>query len=349
MRGFYVVCFLSLLCVQPSRAYYVLNELPNTFDINSQSLSVRTLGGSCLTSIGVQDGVPCSASLLPLVPKARFFATGQIGNGYDAAKTTNDVLTKPLSKKDLESLFTDKNHLQADGSLKFTFLSSSFAAEFAPYQSSLRGILRNSSYPVVGIHAMNERRLLFSTGRELWKNITVGSHLRIFQRRFIHDEFQMFQAVTNSGSLVKVNEQNGVALDPSVTWWTEDSTQSRWTVGVENIEWVNRPVESLPSKPRLVAGWGAAVPVALGLFEVGIDARPADSRSLNVRDLSVGSNYRLGGIQFLAGLNQYSVNGGVRFSLKQIDLGVAYWSTRWPSGTADNYQQSLLTQFSFGF
>lgn len=347
-----VVCFLVALWSSFGQASYVLDELPTAFVPNSQSFAVRTMGGSCLAMLSIQDGVPCAASLLPVIRSPRFFATGQIGNGFEAAKTTNDILYKPISKTELENLFSQKNQLQADGSLKFTFVSSAFAAEFAPYQAHLNGVLRNASYPVIGLHALNEKRLLFSGAKEVWENVTVGSHLRLFQRRYVHEEIQMFQMVTNSGAIVRTREQSGVFFDPSVTWWSGQSDndhQTRLTVGIENLGWVSRTDAYLSTASQWVAGWGYSLPLGLGLLEAGIDARPRRAQAIDARDFVLGTNYRLGGLQFLAGINQDTLNGGVSFALKQINLGVSYYTTRWPSGDSEAYQQSLRTQFSVGF
>lgn len=349
MKKFLALFFVNLFFSSHSLAAYVLEELPQSFESQSPSLSVRSLGGTCLTQLGVQDGVPCAASLLALVKRPRFVATGLVGNGYEAAKTTNDVLYKPMSKSELEGLFEKKNQLAADGSFRLTFLAPSFAAEFAPYQASLRGVIRNASYPIIGVHAVNEKRLLLSWGHEFGNNILVGTHMRFFQRRLVHEEIQMFQAVTSSGTLIKPQEQNGMAFDPSVTWWFDNPWQLRTTLAVENLGWVDRKVSLLPSGPQVLMGLGAAMPIGLGLLEVGVDGRPNGNQNPNSLPLSFGSNYRIGGLQILAGINQEMVSTGLRFSLRSIDLGVGYSSTRWPSGAADNYQQSLLTQFAVGF
>ncbi len=342
--------FVGILLTQmQSLAAYVLNELPGQFTPNSASMSVKTLGGSCYALAEIQDGAPCAASFLALVKRPRFFGTALVGNGYDAVKTTNDVLYKPLSRGDLENLFSEKSYLEAAGSVKLTFLAPHFAAQFTPYEATLNSIIRNASYPVVGIHAINERSLRLSWGSELWKNILAGSHLRIFERRFVHDEFQMFQAITNSGALLKPHEQTGFSLDPSLTWWFDNPWQFRWTLGVENLGWVNKSYSEMPFQPQFTSGIGVATPLSLGLLEMGLDLRMPRDRSLALNDFMFGSNYRFGALQFLAGINERYVAGGIRFALRNIDLGVSYTTTQWPSGSLENYQQSLMTQIGLGF
>lgn len=352
-RLFLIFVYLSSLAfgliAQRASAYYVLSDLPSEFDTSYQSLTVQAMGGACLAQTQVLDGMPCAASFLALVKKPRFFGTGLVGNGYEAVKATNDILYKPMSKADLESLFANKSHLEASGSVKFTFLAPHFAAQFSPYQASLQSVVRNASYPVIGIHGINERRLGFSYGQERWKNVLVGTHFRLFQRRFVHQEVQLFQAITNSGAIIKPFEQNGFAFDPSLTYFASDQSQFRWTVALENLGWVDKSFAELPMQPRFVTGIGNSAPVGVGLWEWGVDWRPGSQARLTSEDLSLGSSYRLGALQFLAGINKTMLSGGVRFALRTVDLSVAYTTTRYPSGSSDDYQQSLLTQFGVGF
>jgi hypothetical protein len=349
MRSLTSLIILLWCFFNEAYAAYVIYELPQSFDMHSNSLAVQSMGGACLAQVSVQDGLPCAASMLGMVKRPRFFGTALVGNGFDAVKTTNDVLYKPMSRADLESLFGAKSRLEASGSVKLTFVAPNFAAQFAPFQASLNSIIRNSSYPLIGVHAINERALTFGWGDEKWQNILIGSHLRIFQRRFVHTEFQMFQAVTNSGGVLKPLEQSGFAFDPSLTWWFSNSGKLRWTVALENVGWVNRTYSEVPFQTQLATGIGASVPMSLGLFEFGLDARLPREGTINLADFKLGSNYRLGALQFLAGINERMLSGGVRFALKNVDLGVSYTSTRWPSGDKDEYQQSLSTQIGLGF
>jgi hypothetical protein len=308
------------------------------------------MGGTCLTQFGLQDDLPCAASLLVAQSKPRFVGTGLVGNGYEAVKTTNDVLYKPLTETALRNLFKNKNRLEAAGSLKLTFLAPGFAAQFAPYQASLNTVIRNVSYPVVGVHAINERRLSLGWAKERWNRVFIGAHLRFFQRRFIHNEFQLFQAVTSSGALVTPFEHSGFGIDPSITWWSKHRSSFRVTIGIENLDWVNRTPPKGLSQPRGVAGIGGQVPLFLGQWEWGLDWRPlSDSEAAAEESFSLGSNYRLGALQILGGLNHRSLSGGLRFALASVDLGVAYTTTRWPGGSDSDYQQTVMTQIGVGF
>jgi hypothetical protein len=148
---------------------------------------------------------------------------------------------------------------------------------------------------------------------------------------------------------MKPEEQNGFALDPSVTFWSDHAWQWRWTLAMENLGSVTRSIETLPYEPRFGTGVGMAIPLGLGLLEMGVDAWAPRTRSVELNDLSLGGNYSLGALQFLAGVNAERVTGGVRFALRNIDLGVSYTTTQWPSGDSENYQQSLMTQVGLGF
>jgi len=189
----------------------IISQIPNTFSQQAGHLSIKGMGYACLGILDVSDGLPCQPAFIARSEKPSFAAQVFVGNGYQALKTADEVLNKPVSREFLRSMFDENQIIEMEGSGDLIFKSKFLGARFTPYRINYLSVVRNKAYPTVSLHVMQEKSFVLQGGYEIYKGLYAGAQGRLVERKFVHEEFTIYDVLAEGGDhVLKPKEQKGL-------------------------------------------------------------------------------------------------------------------------------------------
>lgn len=353
MRSLTKVIFITLFGIlvwSKSFGQVLIQEVPNSFNQVDTSLGIKGVGYACLSMTMLQDNLPCQPAFLTYTKEPSFTAQITAGNGYTALKTGDQLLNQHVSKEFLKSLFNENQVIEMEAVGDLFFKTKYFGAKFIPYKLNYFSVIRNSAYPTIALHAMQEKTFVFQGAHTIWNDVHLGAQARLVDRKFIHKEFTLFQVLAEDGAATLTpQEQKAVFIEPGVAYVMPIAWKPRASLLWTNLGYVDKTYEVLDTSPQPQFGVGVSPPLKYGTLEVGIDYKKVGPASDTVdQQLFYGAAYTLGATQFTGGFNSQNINGGVSFNLSSVNVGIIYTSTKTFSyGDDQNYAQSVYTQFSF--
>ncbi len=338
---------MALLAFSPVYAQNVLStELPAKFDSLQYSLGARGVGQACLTMSNLGDSVPCQPALLAKRTKGNFMAQAAFGNSYEAIENANHLLNKDVDATFMKSMFEQNRIMEMQANGELVFLAPHFSAQFIPYQISYTSVIRNKSYPVVALHALQSRIWAVQTGWALNEEIAVGAEASFNERKFIHTEFDAFEAAAEDGErFLKPRTQNSALFEPGIIYSPNLAWRPKLSAKIEGIGHYNHHYDELQDEPGINVGIGATPPLRWGRLELGIDYRKNPNSNYFLESLHAGVSYQFGHMTAVSGLSSTSATAGIMFGLDSIRAGIIYSSTRIPFADDVEYAQSIYSQF----
>jgi hypothetical protein len=311
---------------------YAFGDVPARFHSLELSTGARALGDLCLSRESMPDGTVCNPAFLPYYPESSLMARVYVGNGYEAVSTADQFLNQKITREFLTDFFQKNNATGLEVNAGLFFTTRYFSATFSPYRVQYFSEGHNPNFPVMAVHAANERSISLAGGYPLTalnpklKDFTVGGKLRILERTFVHGSFSLFQAQADDAkNFLPVQDQNAVLLDTFAGWV---APKSRWpmraSVSIKNIGAAWPASDLYPEYTDLELGYGVEPPVPLGKLSLGLDLvdlfRAEDFGSR----FRFGTSYRIGVLELMTGINSYAWSAGLQFSFQVVKAGIVY-------------------------
>jgi hypothetical protein len=341
--------FLAMVLSSVASASTLNSEMSRFSNEKSANLAAKGVGYGCLTMTTIEDGLPCSAALMGLPRASRFTAQIFLGNGYQAARQAEQLLSGNVTQDFVKGLFAENQILEAEANAELVFQTRHFGISFAPYRLNYFSRVRNAVYPVIDVLAFLERNFTVQTGFGVGHGIYLGLQGRLVNRRFIQTSFSVFDLATDTqNKILQPKTQNGFLLEPSIAYFAGGAWSPRISAAVTNMGFYDENHPEFANVPIPQVGVGVQPPLQYGVLELGIDYRE-DARLDGISEkLLPGASFRMGAMQLVASINARNMNGGVLFSMSPMRVGIVYNSTRLPGSASDAaYAQTVYTQFGF--
>jgi hypothetical protein len=311
---------------------YAFNDVPSRFYTLELTTGARALGELCLSREIMPDGTVCNPAFLPYVKESSLMARFYLGNGYTALSTANHFVNQPLTREFLQSYFTENQTTSLEAHAGLVFTTRYFSAAFSPYRVQYLSEGHNPNFPVMGVHAANERSIVFSGGYALeeWKpelkGWSVGGKLKILERTFVHGSFSFFQAASEDPKdFLPVQNQTAILLDTFVAWKPRKAPwPMRATLSVKNLGaiWPKSPL--YPEYTDLGAGFGVDPPLGFGTLRLGLDIVDLFYAPDFPSRLRFGAGYQVGVLELMAGASGNALSAGMQFSFQIVKAGIVY-------------------------
>lgn len=334
----------------------VFPNVPERFRSQDLTVGSRALGEICYSIEFMPDGTVCNPAYLPDLPESLLLARVFMWNGYAALNSADQFLNKPLTKDYLQSLFQNQNASAVEANAQLSFSTRYFQASFSPYRVEYASEVHNPNDPEVAVNAAIEQSLVFATGTSLLslspdiRNFSVGVQLKLVQRKFVHGSFTLLDVATRETSdYLPVKQQSVALVDSSLAWIPrKNSWHLRMSIGLKNLGFSSANYGEYPDYTDLVGGIGIEPPVPVGRFRVGVDFTDLVHAAQIQDRFRLGTSYRYGLIELMAGRNSFASTIGISFLLSFIQASLVYEVDR---NDLENGKQEtrIATEFSARF
>lgn len=311
---------------------YAFSDIPSRFHSNQLTAGSRGLGELCYSRLQMPDGTVCSPSLLNYTEENSLLLQFYLGNGYGALSTADNFVNKTLTKDFLEQLFRSNNSTSVDANAGLAFTAKYFSAYFQPYRVQYASEVHNPNFPVIAVHAAKERSLGVKGGVPLsWldphlEKFSVGLGIDVFERKFLHGSFSLFQALTeDANQFLPIKEQSGVHIVPALSYKEDDSLWNLLgTVSVSNLGPTWGEDAAYPNKQDVNLGVGISPNVGFGKWSLGVDLVNLITGIGFIDRFRVGTSYQLGAMEVMTGWNRDYVAVGLQYRISIVQAGIVY-------------------------
>jgi hypothetical protein len=330
--------FLCVLIVISARASVLEDSSKAYFYDGARSfLSHQVLGSSCSHFRSLRNEIPCNPALLSIQDEQeeiQFFEDSilglnlNFGKDYETLYKNRELFAEEDKYRLAQSLLSEEKPISFQGSAVLWLRMPYFAVWYQPIRWTYFSSVRNSSYPDIAVHAMQESQLGTQWGGKVGKGWQFGVQARIVDRKFIHEEFNLFDAIPNLENYLQVKSQKLILVEPGFAYrlsgdeWT-DYWQPMLSVNLTQIGWSNEKYEFVPLTPVSDLGLSVLPKVSYGELELGINMR-ATSEVKQDRTARLGAQYRLGVASFLAGYDRDQWALGMSSAYKSVSAGIMY-------------------------
>jgi len=308
--------------------------VPSRFKTSELTLGSRTLGDLCYSRFSMPDRTVCNPAFLPDLNESIFLARVFLGNGYAALNSSNRFINDSLTRETMQSLFTNTQATSLEAHANMVFASRYFLFSFSPYRVQYASEFRNPNFPVVALHASIEKSFTAAGGIRLdqlihnpsLKDFRVGAKTKLLNRRFVHGNFSLLQAASQSPrDYLPSKKQTAFFIDPELAWVApKNSNHWRVTTGINNLGFVNEIHPEYQTGTDMHIGVGATPALGPGKLDLGLDLVDLFYAETFADRLRAGASYRYGLIETMVGLNSSRFTTGVQFVMSFFQAGVSY-------------------------
>lgn len=324
--------------------------IPDFFSRADASILIRGLGPACPAMTSVKYVLPCNPAFTDIHTEKLFAAHLFLGNDTSTIRRIEQLINGPHSKEFIEDLFTRHQVIEMEANGEFSFRTRYFAAAFAPYRLTYFSAIRNTSYPVISLHAMKERTLRAMIGGEIEEGAFLGMQVRGVDREFVQDQFTLFDAITDTEAVLQKKTQHAVFFEPGLAYEFQESWRPRVTAYLSNIGVVDREYEEIDSNPILDFGAGVKPPLGFGEWDLAANYHAQKSADDPWRNWSFATSYSLGLLDAIAGVGAEQWSAGVLTSFWSARVGIVYSARKVTTPLGDELTaQTTFTEFSFVF
>lgn len=333
-----------------------------------QYLSLSVLGEVCSSFRSIRLEPACNPAFLGEKPdlafskntkkgflsKGYFAANIFFGDDYETLYKNRDVIQSENKLALAQSLLTEKKPIRFSGASSLWWRGESWTVFYQPLKLTYFSYTRNQAYPDLTIHAMQEQTAGVQWGGFVNSRLRTGLQIRLVDRKFVHEEFNVFEAIPQIDQYLSVRSQKAIFIEPGVAYELgSPQDEIEWkptlTANLTNFGIFDKKYTDVPNQAVLDLGLSTAPPIGFGELELGLNYRVL-SEIDGSRKIRLGGQYRLGLAGFLFGIDQDQWNLGVLSNYRSLSAGLTYQRKRLdgfdsqPSGDA-LYEDSGYVEF----
>lgn len=353
-----------LLLTSPADAASVLKTgALHLFENGDRSfLSHSVLGSVCSTVRSVHAEPACNPALLGedesdferssgrLLPVGVFGANLFFGDDYETLYKNRDLISGDDKIQLAQNLLSETKPVRFEASLLLWYRTHKMALSYQPMRWTYFSDVRNQSYPDVAIHGMQEQSLQGQVGGFITDNWRAGVQIRLLDRKFVFEEFNLFQALPTIENQFQVRTQRAVFVEPGVAYELNQTAELRdWrplvSLNISQLGFVDKNYDDVPVEALLDAGTSISPPVRWGEWEIGLNYRWTANVSQE-RKFRLATLYRLALAEFYAGYDSDEWSMGFSSTFRAFSAGLMYKRTQLgdsASGTA--FEDSSFVEF----
>lgn len=323
-------------------------------------LSHSVLGPVCSSIRSIRAEPTCNPALLGeeqsdfeksvgLLPNGVFGTNLFFGDDYETLYKNRDLISGNDKLQLAQSLLSETKPIRFEASLLMWYRTEKLAVSYQPMRWTYFSDVRNQSYPDVAIHGMQEQSIQAQFGGFLNQSFRAGAQLRFLDRKFVYEEFNLFQAIPTIEQQFHVRTQRAIFIEPGVAYEINQSEEVKdWqpliSLHLSQLGWVDRNYDDVPVEPILDAGTSVSPPIGFGDLEIGLNYRMTTNVSQQ-RKFRVATLYRLALAEFYAGYDVDEWSAGFSSTFRAFSAGLMYKRTQLgvPSGRA--FEDSSFVEF----
>lgn len=258
-----------------------LDDTSGRYFITGQEIPLPyvVLGPACYSIRLLKHLPPCNPAQLVTQEGHQFGANLTIGEDYQFLSRNEDLI-RGDNKKDLaQRLLYENKNIRFEGSSQIYFLFPAASVSLQPARWTYFSGLINSSYPDLAIHAMQEQGVQVQFGTALDENFSLGVSLRAFERKFVHEIVNVFDAVSYPENYFNLKTQQVYFIQPGLLYEFGNNENSYFKVMSFSFHISNIGVregdksEKTYKDPVYDFGWSVSPEVSDGLFEWSLSYR----------------------------------------------------------------------------
>ncbi len=326
--------------------------IPRNYLQGTTGLQNKVFGSSCFVMFSVVDSLPCTPSFLAENKDEEFTAQLFTGNNISHLDDANRLIDAEASPNFLREVFSQDNVLQVDGMLQASYRGVAWGFSFIPYRLNYVSLVRNQAYPIVTLHAAEEKIAELQLASYFENDLFGGVQFRYVDRKIVHQKFALFDVLAEGGPLILLpKEQDALYIEPSLHYAPQTDWAPLFAMSMVNVGFVDHKIEGYDTEPIFNLG-GSFKPVQEnGVWELGLNYlfdRKSDLKALDY--LRFGTAYKLDYFQGLFSLDRNSYSLGLLVTIKGFRGSLSYEKQEWGSEYAnDNISEVVFTQIGFVF
>lgn len=312
--------FLFLTLVVSSSWADLLNKAALQYFTNHHQSSVEhaLLSNSCFFIKNIRYSTLCNPAFLPLTEEKRFSFNFMVGEDYQQLTDNEDLIKGDRRKELITHLITEKESLRLESALQMYFIVPTFSFSIEPAKWTYFSEVINSSYPDLAVHAMQEQSLQMQLGTSLNENSSLGVNFILSQRKYVHEQVNIFDAVVDTDSYFHVREEKLLVAEPAFHYEFnnigKDSMSKSFDFIITNTGWRSGDILPESARPGYLLGFNI-------------------SPKLNYGNLDLTLNY----FTDLSTFDFENVHFGTVFALKHYSLLMDLSKNHYAIGTISNY------------
>lgn len=324
-------------------------------------LSHHVFGSTCSSMRSLRAEIPCNPAMLTSKDKEEsiqyledsvFAANLFFGDDYDVMYKNRDLFSRKDKMELAESILSEAKPVRFEAAMNLWWRAPYLAVLYQPARVTYYSQVRNPSYPDIAVHAMEESEIAVSWGgwQSSDENLFLGANFRYVQRKFIHEEFNLFDAAPNMDEYLVQKKQNLILVEPGVAYrLTGDHWIHSWrpqvSANLSQFGYADKKYDEVPQKPVLDTGISLSPPVNYGEIELAVNYRWT-SEVEGERRLRLGLHYQIGMASFLAGYDADEWALGVSSNYRNLSAGIMYKRVETSSfDDAKIYDDSAYVEF----
>jgi hypothetical protein len=307
------------------------------YDGSRTFISHQVLGSSCSHFRSLRSEVPCNPAFLTLrdeQEEIQYFEDSifglniAFGDDYETLYKNRDLLTQEDKYQLAQSLLKEPEAVRFQGSGQIWLRMPYFAVWYQPLRWTYFSSVINSSYPDIAVHAMQESQLAAQWGGRVDEHWQAGVQVRLVDRKFIHEEFNLFDAIPNIENYFQVKKQKLILLEPGFAYrvsgdpWS-DYWQPTLSANLTHLGWADEKYEFMPLQPVTDFGFSVLPQISYGELEIAINLRASSEVKVD-KTAGLGLQYRLGVASVLAGYARDQWSVGLSSAYKSLNAGIMY-------------------------
>jgi hypothetical protein len=320
-----VPAFSSANVLQDNSARYFINGEQNTI--------INTVLGSSCNSMRMNTIEPvCNPAFFGEKADHTVGLNLLVGRDYEKIYRNRDLITGDDKLTLAQTLLSETKPVHFEGEAQLWWRAERFAISYSPIRATYFSSVRNQAYPDVAVHAMQEQSLQFQAGGFLNANWRAGLNLRSVRRKFVQEEFNLFDAIPDIDNHLQSRSQDVLLIEPGIAYeFQGDETIQQYrpilAAKISNTGYRSTSYSDVPEDSILDTGLSVSPQISWGQLEYSIHYRYS-SELPNERKFRWGFQYGVEGLNLALGYDNDQIGLGSQFNVYGVGLGLMYLRNR---------------------
>ncbi len=340
MRFLILILFLVFAVNAFSAPLLRTGALPMFANGERSLISQATLGPLCSSIRAIKNEPACNPALLgedpleeqpfsnTLIPGNAFGVNLFFGHDVDVLYKNRDLISGEDKAALAQSLMSETEAIRFEASTLLWWRGERASLSYQPMRVTYFSDVRNPTFPDLAVHALQEQSVQGQVGGFVNENLRLGVQLRYVDRKFVHEQFNFFDALPQLDQYLQVKKQSAFFVEPGLAYEFNHTEELKdWrpllTLNLSQTGWLSQSYDEAPVTPILDSGFSVSAPVAVGELELGFNYRFTTTVSLE-RKFRFGGLYRLGFFQVQAGWDTDEWSLGAQASFQGLGIGMLY-------------------------
>jgi hypothetical protein len=312
----------------------ILPANAHKYFVNSEQNSILTtvLGSTCNSMRTNVNEPVCNPALFGEDSGNTFGLNVLVGQDYEKIYRNRELISGDDKLSLAKMLLSETRPVHFEAETMLWWRGERLGLSYQPLRATYFSSVRNQAYPDVAVHAMQEQTLLLQAGGFVNQGLRAGLNLKAVKRKFVQEEFNLFDALPSIETHLKTRTQDLVLIEPGLAYEFHgeeivEHYRPMLTAKISNVGSRNQSFEDVPKEPILDLGLSVNPNTSLGNFEYSIHYRYSHELA-SQRKFRWGFQYGIDPVNFVLGYDNDQLAVGTVFTIYSVGVGVMYQRNR---------------------